>query len=755
MRVTLVHVWVILVWLHFPSSNFNQYCLQALNLHRFPFLPKHSSTFQWRGNPAVVSSHTATSAPRKYRHIDVQEEYARERSGVHDYYPPHQWLDRIRQKLKPLHRNVSARAVTDEFPSASLLNESKLQGRALPLNSSEASTTVPVLESLLRLKQPQCIVTNVNELRSKILDDGLALSNIKIECPYVSAGATISDVLKHDVIQLMVARYHSQSRPGQRHGNDTAYLALAIEGGGIRGAVCSGMAAAIAALGLTDSFDTIIGSSAGSVIGAYMVRFVISKFNSYLFQNSTLSHFRIRTIFFNDFHVYPKSRQMCVDVYLDILPAAKRLFACTKRLLHSISVTALDVSMSKLLNGRFRPQSLLPKGAPGMNTSFILDGIMNCRHGLRPLDINSFRTNDRRQPLRVASSYAKNGKLYSKCFGTENFFDGNNATTDSFVRRVDGSRDGLFACLEASMTVPGASGDPVRIADKNTENGLAFFDAFCFEPLPYRSAVEAGATHVLVLCSRPEGFQPKTTPGIYENGVANMYFKAHNEPEVANFFERGGQQYIYAEDLLTLEEGKLSGMNHGDPVHVPPPTVLYGVNRDDVADHLAMNRDQWKTAHLLPLKVPIGTKELPSLEQDREAIGNAVRGGFAAAFDLLAPAIGLQLDHNLTGMDVANLLFPPDMMVDDFVLEHQLHVKGDCIPAKTDPLSSMKSSSLLFRPKMTHDRVHSLFGDNQRLKRDILTREHKSRAEHLLQVLPGFASGRMAHLAIGLKTRSV
>ena len=448
---------------------------------------------------------------------------------------------------------------------------------------------------------------------------------------------------------------------------------------------------------------------------------------------------------------------MCVDVYLDILPAAKRLFACTKRLLHSISVTALDVSLSGLLQGRLRPQWIFPKGTPGMNTSFILDGIMNCRHGLRPLDIDSFRTNDRRQPLRVASSYAKNGKLYSKCFGTEHFFDNNsNSTTDTFVQRVDGSRFGLFACLEASMTVPGASGDPVRIADKNSDDGIAFFDAFCFEPLPYRSAVEAGATHVLVLCSRPEGFQPKTTPGIYENGVANMYFKAHNEPEVAQFFERGGQQYIYAEDLLTLEEGKLSGMNHGGSIHVPPPAVLYGVDRDSITNNLAMNRDQWKTAHLLPLKVPIGTKELPSLEQDRNAIGDAVRGGFAAAFDLLAPAIGLQMDHNLSGIDVAKLLFPPDMMVDDFILEHQLHVKGDSIPTGTDTLSRhQRSSSPSFRRKMAHDReVHPLFGDN-RLKRDIVTRKNKCRAEHLLQVLPGFASGRMAHLATGLKTRTV
>ena len=194
-------------------------------------------------------------------------------------------------------------------------------------------------------------------------------------------------------------------------------------------------------------------------------------------------------------------------------------------------------------------------------------------------------------------------------------------------------------------------------------------------------------------------------------------------------------------------------MKCGSAVHVPPPAVLYGVSRDIETDELALNRDQWKTAHLLPLKVPIGTKELPSLEQDRNAIGDAVRGGFAAAFDLLAPAIGLELDHNLTGADVANLIFPPDILVDDFVLEHQLHVKGDYIPNGKDSLFNFNSEILLFRRKTAHDRISPLFGDNHRMKSDLEHIRGKSRAEHLLQVLPGFASGRMAHLAIGLKTR--
>jgi hypothetical protein len=455
---------------------------------------------------------------------------------------------------------------------------------------------------------------------------------------------------------------------------------------------------------------------------------------------------------------------MCVDVYLDILPAAKGLFACLKRLLHSISVTALDVTLSAILHRRPNlRKSFFPKGHPGMNISFILDGIMDDKHGLRPLDWESFRRNDQRQPLRVASSYAKNGKLHTKCFSSKHFFSDYNNSKDFFVRRVDGRREGLYACLEASMTVPGATGDPVHLVDngasyKDTERGIAFFDAFCFEPLPYRSAVEDGATHVLVLCSRPEGFQPKTVPGLYERGVANMYFKAHGESEVAKFFEMGGQQYIYAEDLLTLEEGKKAGIDNVGRVHVPPPMILYGVDRDEQSEHKARHREHWRKAHLLPLKVPIGTKELPSLEQDRDAVGDAVRGGFAAAFDILAPAIGLQLDHNMTGMDVANLLFPLDRSIDDFVLEHQLHVKGDFIPSglASDPDTKDNSGHIDSRRQLKrHLEEFPLFtvSNVQRFQRDHEQRDRTSRAEHLLQVLPGFASGRMAHLAIGLKTR--
>lgn len=71
-----------------------------------------------------------------------------------------------------------------------------------------------------------------------------------------------------DLINLLKARRDRGSRAP--HG-DEARIALAIEGGAMRGVISAGMVAALEELGLTHAFDAVYGSSGGAINGAYFL----------------------------------------------------------------------------------------------------------------------------------------------------------------------------------------------------------------------------------------------------------------------------------------------------------------------------------------------------------------------------------------------------------------------------------------------------------------------------------------------------
>ena len=283
----------------------------------------------------------------------------------------------------------------------------------------------------------------------------------------------------HPVLSLLQERAKTNSTPGNRVTSDNSHLALVIEGGGMRGAVSAGMAAALSTLDLLDTFDSVHGSSAGAIIGAYIV-----------------------------------SRQLCTDVYTDIMPAAGNRFASKKRTLMNVGVDwltdlvsssesnqeaqtkdtddsdaicelvddvpnseiddstgdasmwvcedALQLSSVELAMGNIaispprrtrsdecglifesmeylvsrtrsaarriisKPLSFglkytghaldvaasmgqYLKRKPGMNLTYVLDGIMNETHGLRPFDMAAFKANDKKQPLYIVASSVSSG----------------------------------------------------------------------------------------------------------------------------------------------------------------------------------------------------------------------------------------------------------------------------------------------------------------------------------------------------------
>lgn len=77
--------------------------------------------------------------------------------------------------------------------------------------------------------------------------------------------------IDHPVIKAVVDRWEQRSLPGRRAPDDDKRIALCMEGGGMRGCVAAGSAAAIHFLGLNDAIDVVYGSSAGSMVAAYFV----------------------------------------------------------------------------------------------------------------------------------------------------------------------------------------------------------------------------------------------------------------------------------------------------------------------------------------------------------------------------------------------------------------------------------------------------------------------------------------------------
>lgn len=304
------------------------------------------------------------------------------------------------------------------------------------------------------------------------------------------------------------------------------------------------------------------------------------------------------------------------------------------------------------------------------------------------------------------------------------------------------------------------------------------------EPIPYRCAVEnGGATHVLALRTRPDGCLIETVPTVYEKLVAPVYFRLNGLPRLAQFFERGGAQWRYLEDILTLDEGLTAGcLNGSSPgfhgVPVPPTDIYFGTDRDSEMD---VDTDSWKRAHLFPVMLPAGTQELPSLTQDKGEVLLAVRNGYAAAFDVLAPLANLDFDPaSVDSMRVAELLFPRREDEDMFVLENRVQVKGEVIENSMnnniddddDEEQKTRQRFINWIMKKRRVRQNQKTGEGSRnpLRAAAVEVEQKSpgtkqyvkngsldwlEAEALLAALPGFQEGKLSHLSTGLRSDNV
>lgn len=275
----------------------------------------------------------------------------------------------------------------------------------------------------------------------------------------------LRDLRRHPVIRLLRERLAGGSIPGRR--SDPHVLAVAIEGGGMRGVVSAGMVAALDDLGVQPALDLVVGVSAGASNGFGLL--------SGLGRTTALT-------------------------YVD---------GCT--------------------DGRFiDARRAVRRGRPVMDLDHLLDDLILGPH---PGGCE-----------RLLGSGVRFGVVATDA-----------QTTRPVLLDGLGSYAELRAALMATSMVPGIAGDGATFA------GRRYVDGTVSESIPYPAAVGAGATHVLVLQTRPFGVALKP-PSAAERFLVGRTLRRENPALVATYKGRP-ERYAHA----VLELGARSADHAGPP----------------------------------------------------------------------------------------------------------------------------------------------------------------------------------------------
>jgi predicted patatin/cPLA2 family phospholipase len=255
-----------------------------------------------------------------------------------------------------------------------------------------------------------------------------------------------------EVLRVLLERARSGSVPGRR--TDGHVVCLAVEGGGMRGAVTAGMGVLLEAAGLAAAFDRVYGVSAGALNAAALAA---------------------------------GQAAMSSTHYQD---AATRRVVNPARPLRGRPVVDLDFVFGELI-GRRKPLSLarMASGpAFGAIATSLEDG-----------------------GVRVLRDFADAGELVH--------------------------------ALRTSASLPALGGSPpVFRGERMIDGGVA-------EPLPFTTAIREGATHVLVLRSRPAGYRRPR----YGDLAARLALR--RSPEIARLLaEHAGTYNRQADELAELSK---------------------------------------------------------------------------------------------------------------------------------------------------------------------------------------------------------
>jgi predicted acylesterase/phospholipase RssA len=393
----------------------------------------------------------------------------------------------------------------------------------------------------------------------------------------------------HPVAQLLHERKQNGSICTEGKRSDGCKVALIVEGGGMRGCISAGMICALHHLGLRDTVDVVYGASAGSIIGAYFITNQLPWFGP--------------------------------EVYYDKLTTAGKDFIDSKRLLRSLGFGMLDPRLIR--DVLTRPQN----GKPGLNLAFLLKTTLQ---KTKALNWEAFAERQKVQPLYVVASAVR--------------------SEETFVR---GMKEGHFStfdelsdCMHASCLLPGIAGPVMNVKVRNMDSDKPKFilannlqdpdyeplgDALVYGPIPYEEAFKNGATHAIVIRSRPDGTDVTGKGGLFEKLIFRRFFVRKNKlPKMFHRMTRHLHKKLYAKNVIELNREAFSTREYLDT----------------------------SKPHVLTIALPPGSEEVTRLETRREAIFEGVRRGFARAYDALV----LDPAERGRGAIVAKQYFPDEIL---------------------------------------------------------------------------------------------
>ena len=471
-----------------------------------------------------------------------------------------------------------------------------LRAKANNEDDNTSKTTTTTTTTTTDEKQEITSLVDLNECWDKLDEDQDKKS--KAACVLSVKGDTQiigspdhPDVI-HPVVRVLYDRKRKQESGAAK--DEGQKIALVIEGGGMRGCVTGGMVCAIDYLGLRDCVDIVYGSSAGSIIGAYFITGQLPWFGP--------------------------------ELYYDQLTTVGKSFIDTSRLLRALGLGLVNPKLIK--DVITRPNA----GKPIIDLEYLLVETLQKR---KPLDWSTFveRQEQNIQPLRVVAS-----GMDSEQPIVMNYKDGHFRSLEELAK-----------CMHGSCLLPGIAGPVVNILknkDINSDKPKFVFrnnlqdddyeplaDALIYAPIPYDIANKEGATHMIVLRSKPDGGDViGKGGGIGEKLIWSRFFLRKNKlSKVYRRLRKQLHKRLYAKNILELNEAAARSWSVSSSSSLPPT---------------------------LTVAIPPGVDEIGRLEDDREAIFEGVRNGFARAYDALVE----DPNERGKGHEIAKMVYPDEIL---------------------------------------------------------------------------------------------